>query len=54
MNAGADDYLTKPFRSQELISRVRMMLKFKDLQDAVRRANERIEELTSTDELTGC
>lgn len=53
MNAGADDYLTKPFRSQELLSRVRMMLRFKDVQDQLRRANERIEELTSTDELTG-
>jgi diguanylate cyclase (GGDEF)-like protein len=53
IGAGADDYLTKPFRSQELVSRVRMMLRFKDLQDALRRANERIEELTSTDELTG-
>ena len=53
IGAGADDYLTKPFRSQELISRVRMMLRFKDLQDSLRRANERIEELTSTDELTG-
>jgi diguanylate cyclase (GGDEF)-like protein len=53
INAGADDYLTKPFRSQELLSRVRMMLKFKELQDSLRRANDRIEELTSTDDLTG-
>jgi two-component system cell cycle response regulator len=53
MTAGADDYLTKPFRSQELISRVRTMLRFKELQDQLRRANERIEELTSTDDLTG-
>jgi two-component system cell cycle response regulator len=53
MNAGADDYLTKPFRSQDLISRVRMMLRFKEVQDQLRRANERVEELTSTDELTG-
>lgn len=53
LGAGADDYLTKPFRSQELLSRVRMMLKFKELQDALRRANERVEELTSMDELTG-
>ena len=53
MNAGADDYLTKPFRSQELISRVRLMLRLKDLQDSLTRANERIEELTSTDDLTG-
>lgn len=53
ISAGADDYLTKPFRSQDLLSRVRAMLKFKELQDSLRRANERIEELTSTDDLTG-
>jgi diguanylate cyclase (GGDEF)-like protein len=53
ISAGADDYLTKPFRSQDLLSRVRAMLKFKELQDSLRRANDRIEELTSTDELTG-
>lgn len=51
--AGADDYLTKPFRAQELFSRVRTMLRFKELQDSLKRASYRIEELSSTDELTG-
>jgi diguanylate cyclase (GGDEF)-like protein len=53
IGAGADDYLTKPFRSQDLLSRVRVMLRFKELQDSLRRANERIDELSSSDELTG-
>ena len=52
-NAGADDHLAKPFRSQDLISRVRMMLKFKEMQDHLSRANDRVEQLTSTDDLTG-
>ncbi len=52
-SAGADDYLTKPFRAQDLLARVRTMLKVKELQDSIRRANHRIEELSSTDELTG-
>ncbi len=53
MEAGADEYLTKPFRPQELLSRVRALLKLKDVHDSLRRANHRIEELTSTDDLTG-
>jgi diguanylate cyclase (GGDEF)-like protein len=53
LEAGADDYLTRPFRTQDLIARVRSMLHLKDLQDALKRANHRIEELTSTDDLTG-
>jgi diguanylate cyclase (GGDEF)-like protein len=53
LDSGADDYLTKPFRPQELITRVRTMLRFKDTQDALRRANHRIEEISSTDDLTG-
>lgn len=52
LQAGADDYLTKPFRAQELVPRVRAMLRLKELQDTLRRSNHRIEELTATDELT--
>jgi two-component system, cell cycle response regulator len=53
MQAGADDYLTKPFRAQELIARVRSLLKLKDVHDSLRRANHRIDELTTTDDITG-
>lgn len=53
LEAGADDYLTRPFRTQDLIARVRSMLHLKDVQDALKRATHRIEELTSTDDLTG-
>jgi diguanylate cyclase (GGDEF)-like protein len=53
LDAGADDYVTKPFRAQELLARVRVMIRLKELQDSLRRANHRIEELAATDELTG-
>lgn len=53
LDAGADDYLTKPFRVQDLMARIRTMLKFKEVQDSLRRANHRIEELSATDDLTG-
>jgi two-component system, cell cycle response regulator len=53
LDLGADDYLMKPFRSHELITRIRTMLHYKDTQDLLRRANHRIEEISSTDDLTG-
>lgn len=53
LDAGADDYLTKPFRAQELISRVRGMLKFKETMDSLRRANHRIDELVTTEPVSG-
>lgn len=53
LETGADDYLTKPFRAQDVISRIRSMLRLKEIQDSLRRAHHRIEELSSTDDLTG-
>jgi diguanylate cyclase (GGDEF)-like protein len=53
LEMGADDYLAKPFRAQDVISRIRAMLRMKEVQDSLRRAYHRIEELNSTDELTG-
>jgi two-component system cell cycle response regulator len=53
LDLGADDYLMKPFRAHELITRIRTMLHYKDTQDLLRRANHRIEEISSTDDLTG-
>ena len=53
LEGGADDYLTKPFRSIDLLPRVIAMLRLKEVQDSLKRANHRIEELISADELTG-
>jgi two-component system cell cycle response regulator len=52
-DAGASDYLTKPFHAEELAARVKVHLKIKSLQDELREKHARLETLTRTDELTG-
>jgi diguanylate cyclase (GGDEF)-like protein len=52
LNAGASDYVTKPFSLAELIARVRVHLQIKQLQDALRKKNAQLERLTRTDPLT--
>lgn len=53
LDAGADDYVTKPFEVAALLARVRAQLRIKDLNDSLRRANERLKELVDIDDLTG-
>ncbi len=50
---GADDWLCKPLSQAGVIQRVRTLFRLKDVQDALKRAHQRIEEVISTDELTG-
>ncbi len=37
LNLGADDYLTKPFINEELLAKIKVMLRIKDLHDQLRR-----------------
>ena len=53
LDSGADDYVCKPFDPHELLGRVRAQLRIKDLNDKLRAANKRLEELVDIDDLTG-
>jgi DNA-binding NtrC family response regulator len=37
LNIGADDYLTKPFINEELLAKIRVMLRIKDLHDELKK-----------------
>jgi diguanylate cyclase (GGDEF)-like protein len=52
LDAGATDYLVKPFHEAELVARLRVHLKVKQLQDALREKNHELEELSRRDPLT--
>src|SRR6266851_4044242 len=51
--AGADDYLTKPFHSGELLARVAVGHRIVDLHREIQAKNRLLEELALTDPLTG-
>lgn len=53
LDAGADDYVCKPFDPHELLARVRAQLRIKDLNDQLKTANQRLEALVDIDDLTG-
>ncbi len=60
MNAGADDFISKPFNKLELMVRVRSLLRIKLLNDALnekvqelQKAKEELRQLAITDGLTG-
>lgn len=52
LEAGAADYLVKPFHEQELVARVKVHLQLKVLRDDLRRKNEALELLARVDALT--
>jgi diguanylate cyclase (GGDEF)-like protein len=54
LEAGADEYLTKPFNRAELIARLNTGRRFLEQEKALRQANEEIRILSITDPLTGC
>lgn len=53
LDAGADDYICKPFNPVELLARIRTHLRIKDIRDELARANARLKELVDIDDLTG-
>lgn len=52
LDLGADDYITKPFQSAELLARIRAAKRIVDLQKELMETNKRLELLSITDGLT--
>lgn len=52
-NLGASDFLMKPFESEELVARVKSLLRVRNLMEELKEKNTLLEKLAVTDELTG-
>ncbi|MGZ3772889.1 MAG: GGDEF domain-containing protein [Pseudobdellovibrionaceae bacterium] len=52
LDAGADDYIVKPFVPLELLARIRSQLRIRDLHEQLIFANEKLKELVDRDDLT--
>ena len=53
LDAGADDYLSKPFHAGELVARVKVGRRMVGLQREIQAKNRQLEEMALTDALTG-
>ena len=53
LDAGADDYVCKPYDPIELLARVRAQLRIQDLTEKLAHANDRLQKLVDIDDLTG-
>lgn len=53
LDAGADDYIIKPFNALEMVARMRTQIRIRELQEQVMANNERLSELIEIDDLTG-
>lgn len=54
LEAGADDYLTKPFDRLEVFARLKTAIRILELEKSLKEANEAIRALSITDTITGC
>jgi len=53
LEAGADDYLSKPFNPAELRARINTGIRILELERSLKQANDEIRKLSITDSLTG-